>query len=295
MKAVLDSAGFTRCYAENGELAQNVIKHFRQIVYQHYQVNPRQMPWRDTDDPYCILVSEIMLQQTQVKRVLVKYDEFLNRFPTCADLACATLPEVLSVWNGLGYNRRALALKRCAEQIVEQFCGVVPRTIMNLESLPGIGSYTARAVAAFAFGIATPFIETNIRTVFIHAFFDGREAVADRELMPLVSATLDTEQPREWYYALMDYGVMLKQQVLNPGRRSRHHIRQSSFEGSNRQLRSRILQAVLAYPGVTLAELVQMVCCSAEQVVRNLDVMAREGFLEEHECGFCIRNSTKKG
>ena len=165
------------------------------------------MPWRTTRDPYSILVSEIMLQQTQVERVKTKYTEFLAAFPTIESLASSLLTDVLRTWQGLGYNRRAIALKRCAEEIVSRYSGQFPRDTAELETLPGIGPYTARAVAAFAFGMAEPLIETNIRTVFIHFFFHGRDRVSDREIMPLVARTLDRHNPREWYYALMDFGV----------------------------------------------------------------------------------------
>ncbi|KAB0672524.1 A/G-specific adenine glycosylase [Oryzomonas sagensis] len=247
------------------------------------------MPWRETRDPYCILISEIMLQQTQVERVKAKYAEFLAAFPTLADLAAAPLPEVLRVWQGLGYNRRALALKRCAEEIVERFAGNFPTTIEALESLPGIGPYTARAVATFAFGAVEAFIETNIRTVFIHFFFHGRDKVGDREIMPLVGATLDRADPRTWYYGLMDYGALLKQSYPNPGRRSAHHTRQSRFEGSNRQLRSRMLRAVMAHPGITAEGLAELLGAEAEAVQSNLETMKREGFLCKQGKGMGIR------
>jgi A/G-specific adenine glycosylase len=250
------------------------------------------MPWRETDDPYRILVSEIMLQQTQVERVKVKYAEFLTAFPTVSDLAAAPLATVLQVWQGLGYNRRAIFLKRCAEEIVTYYGGHFPRSVAELQSLPGIGPYTARSVAAFAFGIAEPLIETNIRTVYIHLFFHDCLAVNDREIMPLIKATLDQENPREWYYALMDYGGMLKQSHPNPGRRSRHHTQQSRFEGSNRQLRSRILREVLGQAGITLKQLQLMLQVLPGAVERNLAALEREGFLIKHGRSYRIADST---
>jgi A/G-specific adenine glycosylase len=193
------------------------------------------------------------------------------------------------VWQGLGYNRRALALKRCAGEIMERFAGQFPATIEELESLPGIGPYTARAVAAFAFGTAEAFIETNIRAVFIYFFFHNRDKVGDREIMPLVAATLDKADPRIWYYALMDYGMMIKQNHPNPGRRSAHHARQSRFEGSNRQLRSRMLRAIMEQPGITAGELAELLGAEPEAVRRNLEAMQREGFLGKRGRGVAVR------
>lgn len=285
----LNPERFTSRYHETGTLDPATVTAFQKAILAHHRANPRPMPWRETRDPYCILISEIMLQQTQVERVKTKCAEFLAAFPTLADLAAAQLPEVLRVWQGLGYNRRALALKRCAEEIAERFSGQFPATIEELESLPGIGPYTARAVAAFAFGAAEPFIETNIRTLFIHFFFHGRDKVADREIMPLVAATLDRSDPRTWYYGLMDYGVMLKQNHPNPGRRSAHHTRQSRFEGSNRQLRSRLLRAVMAQPGITAKALAELLGAEPEAVKRNLEAMEREGFLCKQGKGMGIR------
>jgi A/G-specific adenine glycosylase len=215
----------------------------------HYRDHARDLPWRKTRDPYHILVSEMMLQQTQVARVVHKYEDFLSRFPDMASLAESPAADVLAAWQGLGYNRRALALRECAKTLMAQSGGALPRTLRQLTALPGIGPATGGAILAFAHGIAVPFIETNIRAAFLHYFFPGREDVADTEILPLVSATLDREDPRTWYYALMDYGSRLKKTFPNPSRRSRHHRPQSAFEGSRRQLRAHVLRLFLKGAG----------------------------------------------
>ena len=165
-----------------------------------------------------------------------------------------------------------------------------PRSSLELQTLPGIGTYTARAIAAFAFGSGEPLIETNIRTVFIHYFFHGRDKVADREIMPLIAATLDRDNPREWYYALMDLGVQLKRLHPNPGRRSRHHARQSQFEGSNRQLRSRMLRTILERPGISAAELALLLDTEKAAAERNLLAMVREGLLRQSGDCYLVQN-----
>ena len=172
-----------------------------------------------------------------------------------------------------------------------RFDGQLPETVSELQSLPGIGHYTACAVAVFAFGTPAVMIETNIRTVFIHFFFHGRDLVSDNEIMPLVKMSVDRSNPREWYYALMDYGVLLKQRHPNPGRRSRHYTRQSAFMGSNRQLRSALLRTVMEQPGITRTQLLKERGQEQESIERNLEAMVREGFLETHGDGYRIAGS----
>lgn len=252
---------------------------FHRIIYDYYQLNRRALLWRETIDPYAILVSEIMLQQTQVERVKGKYREFIAIFPDFRTLAAAPLAEVLTAWQGLGYNRRAISLKATAEMVVGNFGGALPSSPDELECLPGIGHYTARAVAAFAFHRTEVFIETNIRAVFIHLFFPERLNVHDREILPLVEATLDRDNVREWYYALMDYGVFLKREHANPARKSAHHVRQAPFKGSNRELRSMILRKILDSPGVTVQQIVAGLGREDELVRKNLDALVKEGFI----------------
>lgn len=223
---------------------------FAARVWEHYDAFGRHdLPWRATRDPYRVLVSEVMLQQTQVSRVKPKYEEFVRAFPDARALAAAPFADVLRVWQGLGYNRRAKALKQIAEVVVAKHGGEVPATMEELTALPGVGRATAGQVLAFAFGIGVPFIETNIRAVFLHEFFADAADVPDAAILPLVEATLDRERPREWYWALLDYGAYLKATVPNPSRRSRHHARQGRFEGSNRQLRGRLLAELVGTAG----------------------------------------------
>ena len=192
-------------------------------------------------DPYKILVSELMLQQTQVRRVIPKYHEFLTRFPDVHSLARASLGEVLIAWSGLGYNRRAKYLWQAA-QIVHDRGGEFPQTLTGLVELPGVGKNTAGAIMAYAYDQPVVFIETNIRSVFIHHFFKDQTDISDKAILELVEKTLPAEHIREWYWSLMDYGTHLKQTVGNSAKRSKSYVRQSPFEDSKRQLRGRVLR-----------------------------------------------------
>ncbi len=218
-------------------------KKFVATVRQYYAEHGRHtLPWRKTHNPYRILVSEIMLQQTQVERVIPKYENFLKLFPTVGALAAASLGEVLVAWQGLGYNRRAKMLHACAQVVVHELKGRWPQTHAGLLALPGVGPYTASAILAFAFNMPTPLIETNVRTVYIHHFCKEETAVADSALLPIIERTLDTANPRLWYAALMDYGSHLKVTVGNKSRASKHHVQQSTFAGSDRQIRGAIVR-----------------------------------------------------
>lgn len=199
------------------------------------------LPWRKNYDPYHILVSELMLQQTQVERVIPKYVAFMKLFSTVEMLAQAPLKDVLIAWQGLGYNRRAKFLHQTAKEVVRQG-GRFPITYDELLTLPGVGPYTASAITAFSYNKPIRMIETNIRTVFIYHFFPNRDGVTDKELFPLIDEALDTNQPRIWYSALMDYGSTLKKILPNPSRKSKHHTKQSTFKGSLRQTRGEILR-----------------------------------------------------
>jgi A/G-specific adenine glycosylase len=224
-----------------------------------------------------------MLQQTQVGRVLDKYLEFIEAFPDFDSLAKASLKEVLVVWQGLGYNRRALALKQCAEEVMSRYGGELPKNQDTLCALPGIGKATAGEILAFAFNLPTVFIETNIRRVYIHEFFDGEASVKDTKLLPLVDATLDRERPREWYWALMDYGSMLKKKVENPNRRSAHYTRQSPFHGSDRRIRGIILRTILRKVSASEEDLMHEAGVERKRLAEILRKMAGEGLIRERE------------
>ncbi len=208
-----------------------------------------------------------------------KYRAFVQAFPDFASLAKAPLHEILKVWQGMGYNRRAIALKRTAEIITEEFRGTFPSSEGDLVKLPGIGKYSASAILAFAFGRPTVFIETNIRRVFIHFFFQDREGIKDSEIFPLVEKTLDHAHSREWYYALMDYGVMLKKEIQNPNRRSAHYKKQTPFQGSNRQVRGRILKLLSKKPSISESEILYALRSDPEQIRENLAALQKEGFI----------------
>lgn len=263
------------------------IKEFREIVWDYYRDHARAMPWREHPSPYNVVVSEFMLQQTQVSRVEPKFLQWIELWPDFASLANAPVVEVLAVWKGLGYNRRALRLQEVARLVTAEYAGTLPATQAQLVALPGIGPGTAGAIMAYAWNQPVVFIETNIRRVFLHHFFSDQDNVPDSELMPLIASALDRELPREWYWALMDYGTYLKSQFVNPNRRSRHYTRQSKFEGSHRQLRGILLERAIA--GETLRADVGIENYDLESVDRALNDLAQEGFLVSAGDGFTIK------
>ena len=208
------------------------------------------MPWRETTDPYNILVSEVMLQQTQVQRVLPKYQEFLKTFPTLQSLALAQDRKLLKVWQGLGYWKRALFLKKAAKKIVKNHEKKFPQSPEALEKLPGIGPYTARAIACFAFLNKDAFLDTNIRKVYLHFFFPKRKNVSDKEILKVAEKAVFKKNVREWHYALLDYGAtVLKDKKIN--KRSKHHVKQSKFKDSFRSFRTKVMRFLLDQPRQT--------------------------------------------
>jgi A/G-specific adenine glycosylase len=265
--------------AASRALGEAEIAAFRAEVLGLYAERGRSFPWRETRDPWAILVSEVMLQQTQTDRVLPKYLAWMEAYPNPRALADAELAEVLKLWSGLGYNRRALALVKAASRIAS--LGRFPEEEDELRGLPGVGPYTARAVQAFAFGRPVVLVETNIRSVFLHRFFEGREGVADSEIAPLIEETLDRGDPRSWYYALMDYGVEIKKAFGNPNLRSAHYAKQSPFADSNRRVRGELLKELGSRGRADADELSRALPFSRERVEAALGELKTEGFVAE--------------
>ncbi len=256
---------------------KRALTRLRRAVWSHYRAHGRHdLPWRKTTDPYKILVSEVMLQQTQVARVIPKYRAFLERFPTVRVLARAPLRDVLIAWQGLGYNRRAKMLHEAAQRVVDVHGGRMPHTYTELIALPGIGPYTAGAVCAFAYNEPVGMVETNIRTVLFHHLLGMRHAVPDAELLQLTVVLCDRERPREWYWALMDYGAHLKEQGVRVNHQSRHYTKQSKFEGSDRQIRGNILRQLAQHGQMTERALIQKTKAAPERVHAQLQRLSDE-------------------
>jgi A/G-specific adenine glycosylase len=247
------------------------------------------MPWRKNRSPYRVFISEIMLQQTGTARVEARYADFLRSFPGFKALAAASVEEVLGAWKGLGYNRRALALRQSALIISETFGGRLPRDIDSLIALPGVGKATAAAVLVYAYNRPIAFIETNVRRVYLHFFFPEEEGVPDSRIMPLVEETMDRTRPREWFYALMDYGAMLAREMPNPNRRSAHYKKQSAFEGSVRQMRGMVVKALLTLKHASLRRIAEELGTDDDRLTEALQQLLDEGFLSRHDGVYYFR------
>jgi A/G-specific adenine glycosylase len=278
---------------------------FQSLVWREGQRWYRDLPWRNISDPWHVLVSEVMLQQTQVARVLNHWPRWIAAFPTPEALAAASTADTLAFWQGLGYHRRALALKRAAEMIERDYAGIVPQTYESLLTLPGVGPATAAGVCVFARNEAQIYLETNVRAVFLHHFFAGCDQVPDRELIPLIETSCDRQNPRSWYYALLDYGNYLKQILPNPSRASAHHTRQSRFEGSVRQKRAWLLRDLLAMGDSTIGALLDRLNAAEQTAGRRsvdeeelraiLKALDAEGFISGEQGFWRIAGSSKEG
>ena len=259
------------------------IASFRDIILSAYDSDKRIFPWRDKLAPWGILVSEFMLQQTQASRVIPFWNRWMDKWPGPAGVDSASLEEVLREWSGLGYNRRAKYLKACAGIIAKNMNGKVPDTPGELAVLPGIGNYTAGAIACFAYNYPCCFIETNIRSVMLHFFFLGKKDIKDEDILPILELALDRSNPRKWYWALMDYGAALKKSSPNPGRQSAHYHRQSAFPGSFRQIRGSLVRALVSGGKMTADELLNRLDVQTEKkdLYRALEALKSESIVSE--------------
>jgi len=262
------------------ELTRHAKQSFLETLWDFYAQHGRgSLPWRQPGpdgvfDPYKIMVSELMLQQTQVARVIPKYTSFLELFPNVHSLAQAELGDVLRAWQGLGYNRRAKFLWQAAQMV--DSLKYFPDVPDELVKLPGVGRNTAGAILAYTYSQPVVFIETNVRTVYIHHFFNDRTDVSDKEIIALVEQTLDRENTREFYWALMDYGSRIKASVGNANKASRHYTKQSAFHGSRRQVRGQIIR-LLGSGDLSLVELQTAV--ADERLAGVLNDLTAEGLI----------------
>jgi len=220
-----------------------------------------------------------MLQQTQVSRVIPKYHAFVKQFPTVRALAHATLRDVLVAWQGLGYNRRAKMLHETAKRVAREYAGRMPRTYDELVTLPGVGPYTAGAICVFAYNQPVPLIETNIRTVLFHHLLQGWHSVSDHELMELVTRLQGRKEPRSWYWALMDYGSHLKEEGVRLNHKSKHHVKQSRFKGSDREARGAILKVLAQHRTRTQQCIVRDTSIARGRVATQLMRLKKEGMV----------------
>jgi A/G-specific adenine glycosylase len=262
---------------------------FRKIIYAYYEKEGRCFPWRDNPGPWAVLVSEFMLQQTQTERVSRYWKRWMELWPAPGDLAAAPFDTVLREWSGLGYNRRAKYLHSCANIIAVAYRGKVPETPGELRKLPGIGGYCSGAIACFGYNYPSVFIETNIRAAVIHFFFKDRAGINDREIYPLLEEALDRENPRRWYYALMDYGAALKKTSANPGRKSAHYTKQNRFQGSFRQKRGSLLKALAFNGPAPVEKLSRQTGIEKGEIYKVMDSLVKDMLAAEEEGVYRIR------
>ncbi len=256
------------------------IQDFLNALWDYYGRHGRTMPWRTRHDPYSVIVSELMLQQTQVSRVVPKFEQFMAQFPTVEDLARSPLSKVLVAWQGLGYNRRARFLHETAKIIARDYGGAFPSTLAELVKLPGVGKNTAGALLAYAFNMRAIFVETNVRTVLFHHFFENNAQVDDRELFVLLERLLPEANYREWYWAMMDYGSHLKKTVGGRLDQSRHYKKQAPLKGSIREVRGMIIKLLAA--GISDEASLKQAIGADDRFTPALEGLIRDGLVTRH-------------
>lgn len=277
------------------KLSKKQITSFRQKIFLWWPPHRRDLPWRHTRDPYRIMVSEVMLQQTQVLRVIDKYNEFIEAFPTVKDLAQASPAQILRIWKGMGYNRRALYLRSSAQIICDQYNGQIPNNYELLTRLPGLGTYTARAIMVFAYGQEVPLVDTNIRQIITHFFFSnqaqglalmGRKGRAlEKDIEDIARQLIPPGKSWEWHQALMDYGAIAMTNIQIPITNKK---KQKPFKDSNRYYRGRIVDRLRegeAQEKEFLEECASAYGKSKKFLVGILDGLIKEGLIERTRRG----------
>jgi A/G-specific adenine glycosylase len=262
------------------------IVEFRNLLAEQGRQHWRDMPWRTDTQAYYVLVSEMMLQQTQVARVIPKFKQFVAVFADIQSLAAAELSDVLAQWQGLGYNRRAKYLHDAARMIMSEFDGQFPRQTIQLVRLPGVGNNTAGAIAVYSFNQPSLFVETNVRTVYLHHFFADQSGISDVAIREKLALTLDYDNPRQFYQALMDYGSWLKANGVNNLQQSRHYKKQSPLAGSLRQMRGEIVRRLTSHT-VNWREDIE----HDERFEQALDGLIQDGLIETANGDFRLTRS----
>lgn len=240
-----------------------------------YSIHKRDLPWRKTTNPYYILLSEIMLQQTQVDRVIEKYNLFTNKYPNIQDLANANTAQLIKDWSGLGYNRRVIFLQKCAQAVLKEYQGKMPTTCEELLGLPGIGPYTAAAICSFAYNHEVPCIDTNIRRVLIHEL-KLKETIDQKELREIAKNAIPKNKSREWHNALMDYGssvLTVKKTGIKP------IGKQPKFKDSRRYYRGQVLKMLKENKSVTIPLLKKVFAKIENEIKDILKDLQRDGLI----------------
>lgn len=282
-------------------------KKFKEIILDYFQKEGRHdLPWRKNGTPYRIVISEVMLQQTQVERVISFFNNWMKEFPSWKSLSEAKQTNILNAWKGLGYNSRALRLHKLAQIVVKKYKGRLPKGYDTLITLPGIGPYTAGAIRAFTWNKYTPIIETNIRRVFIYHFFKDKKDISDKDIFKVMEKIGKIENVREWYFALMDYGAILPKNIkYNSNKQSKHYTKQSKFTGSDRQIRGKILEILLKQKNHKISETILFkklvdLCRSleggnpelknkTERYKKVLQKLEKEGFIKTQKKSIILR------
>lgn len=264
------------------EIAQNKINNFHSKLFSWFSENKKDYPWRKTTDPYHIMVSEFMLQQTQTSRVVPKYLSFLDKFPTLESLANADNRDVLELWSGLGYNRRAIWLKEASQKILS--LGSFPKDPKELKKIKGIGDYTSRAIIIFAYNENIATVDTNIRRIFIVEGF-ATEETKQKELFEVAEQLLPKNNSREYHSALMDYGNVI---LTSAKTKIKPKTVQGKFEGSDRQYRGRIIKYLTSHLIATKEEILKNCSVPEERIDSILSKLVKDRLIKKEKENFTL-------